>query len=343
MDSQSTNAPSASPTSSSAAEFDQAGETAQGAVDFLTDFDLDENSNDPPQLRVQNEGQVNRSLIARDAIRDSGFSAILQRVQYGTHEGAPACLIVIDLSFRFIGRTLSRYSHGKVEVKFSKAVDPSNHQIASPSPSEDPKVVNMAPKEVYGIVKVVEERKYREVSIPVMFESPVGISAGVEAKFGSEDNEHQEHRMEIHGDLYWDDDHMDAACGATWDLRENEAQKDGIFRSFRAAMVVENPPDVAMWMHVVVVPSVKFSINPARLFSKTDYLGRLLQKNDDPVLLDGKTPRGAPVGQGVDFSSPQFPWASVVWIPSEYKSRLLAQIVEDNQSTPAPPPSTAGS
>lgn len=53
--------------------------------------------------------------------------------------------------------------------------------------------------------------------------------------FDAEVSEHQEHRMEIHGDLYWDDDPIDGACGATWDLRENEAQKDGVFRSFRSA------------------------------------------------------------------------------------------------------------
>lgn len=361
MDSQSPKAPPSAPPAGAPAEaFNQAdgsSPTQEGAEVFVTEFELEENSNDPPQLGIQNQGHVNRPLITRDAIRDTGFSAILQRVQYGTHKGTPACLIVMDLSFRFMGRTLSRYSHGKVEVKFSRAVDPSNHKIVSPQPREDPKVVNMAPKEVYGIVKMVEGRNYREVSIPVMFESPVGASAGVEATFGSEETEHQEHRMEIYGDLSWDDDHTDAACGATWDLRENEAQRDGIFRSFRAAIIVENLPDIAMWMRVKVVPSVKFSINPARLFSK-----RLLQKNDDPVLLDGTTPYGAPVGQGIDFHSGQFPWASVVWMPSEYKvcaewsqntpflailillqSRLWAQVAEDEQCVSDLPPESVGS
>ncbi|KIV82694.1 hypothetical protein PV11_04785 [Exophiala sideris] len=340
MDAHSPNASPSAPLAGILAEvFNQANDgspTQQGAVVFVTDFELEEDSHDPPQLGIQNQGHVNRPLITRDAIRDTGFSAILQRVQYGTHNGAPACLIVMDLSFRFMGRTLSRYSHGKVEVKLSRAVDPSNHKIVSRQPSEDPKVVNIAPKEVYGIVKVVEGRKYREVSIPVMFESPVIASAGVEVTFGSEETEHQEHRMEIFGELYWDDDHTEAACGATWDLRENETQRDGIFRSFRAAIIVENPPGIAMWMRVEVVPSVKFSINPARLFSK----GRLLQKNDDPILLDGKTPYGDPVGQGVDFHSAQFPWATVVWTPSEYKSRLWAQVAEDEQRASDLPPET---
>ncbi|EXJ86909.1 hypothetical protein A1O3_03863 [Capronia epimyces CBS 606.96] len=69
-------------------------------------------------------------------------------------------------SFRFLGRKLCRYSQATIDVKFSQALDPSNHKIRS----LDPKVVVIAPKEVYGIVKVVEGRSYREVSIPVIID-----------------------------------------------------------------------------------------------------------------------------------------------------------------------------
>jgi hypothetical protein len=284
---------------------------------FSTNFSLDEK--DIPQLGIHNDGHINRTLIGRDAVGKTSFNAVLDRVQYGTYDGQPACLIVAEFSFRFKGKTMSRYSYASIEVKFTRAVDVKDHKDASNDPADDPKVVNLAPKEVYGIVKSVEEKRFRDVKIPAMFQSPLGFSTGAEGHIGSEEIQHQEHRMEIHGDLYYDDEHIEAACGATWDLSENSAQRDGIFRNFRATMVLHNPPGQAIWMHLTVRPSVRFSINPQRLFLKTDLFARLLQQNDEPILLDGKSPKGKGVGLGVDFSSPGFPWREVVWLPVEYK------------------------
>lgn len=85
----------------------------------------------------------------------------------------------------------------------------------------------MAPKEVYGIVKTVDEKKYWDVSIPLMFEIPVGFSAGITGTAGAEKNVIEDNRMEIHGNLSQDDDHDEGANGVTWDLTENKAQKDG--------------------------------------------------------------------------------------------------------------------
>lgn len=127
-----------------------------------------------------------------------------------------------------------------------------------------------------------------------------------------------------HGDLYWDDDHTEAAFGATWDLRENKILKDGIFRHFQAVLVVENPVGSEMWMHVIVEPLMKFSLNPGQYFTKNDVWARLFQRNDQPILLDGRTCMGSLVGQDIDFSSPEFPWAKVVWMPAEYNVSLPA-------------------
>ena len=285
---------------------------------FTTNFDLDES--DIPQLGTHNDGRVNRTLITRDEVRDTSFSAALNRVHYGTYKGEPACLVSIDFSFRFRPRVLSRYSHASIKVTFKRAMDIHNHKIRSDDPSDDPGVVIMAPKEVYGIVTTVDEKKVRDITIPLMFSTPIGLSAGFQGHVSTERTEHRENRMEIHGELYYDDDHDEAPYGVTWDLYENSDQRDGIFRNFRAAIVVSNPPEQLMWMSVAVKPSVRFSVDPARLFGKNDPFARLLQMCDEPVLLDGKTPKGDHSELACDdFSSPSFPWPKVLWFPSEYK------------------------
>jgi len=208
---------------------------------FTTNFDLDESN--VPQFGTHNDGRVNRTLITRDEVRDTSFSAALNRVHYGTYKGEPACLVSIDFSFRFRLRVLSRYSHASIKVTFKRAMDIHNHKIRSDDPSDDPGVVIMAPKEVYGIVTTVDEKKVRDITIPLMFNTPVGLSAGFEGHAGTERTEHQGNRMEIHGELYYDDDHDEAPYGVTWDLYENSNQRDGIFRNFGAAIVVSNPPE----------------------------------------------------------------------------------------------------
>jgi hypothetical protein len=284
---------------------------------FNTNFDLDESN--IPQLGIHNDGKVNRNLITRDAVRDTSFSATLNRVHYGTYKGEPACLVSIDFSFRFRPRVPSRYSYASIKVTFKRAMDILDHKTRSDDSSDDPRVVNMAPKEVYGIVKTVDDKKIRDITMPLMFRTPIGLSTGVEGHMGTERTEQQENRMEIHGNLYYDDDH-DEAYGVTWELYENSAQRDGIFRNIRAAIVLCNPPEQPMWMSVTVKPSVRFSVNPARLFNKNDPFARLFQMNDKPILLDGKTPKGDSFETACDdLSSPTFPWAKVLWFPAEYK------------------------
>jgi hypothetical protein len=287
---------------------------------FTTEFDIATKS-DPQQLKVHNKEVVNRDLITRDSIRDNSFSAVLHRVHYGTYSGRPACLVSIDFSFSFRPKVAARYSHATITATFRRAIDKKRPKIISKDPSGDPKVVNFAPKEVYGFVKTVEDKAIRDLSIPVMFESPVGVSLGFEGHLGLERTEHQDNRMEIYGSFQTADDHSEGAIGVEWKLEENRTQCDGIFRDFRTAIVLINPPEQPMWMSVEVKPSVKFSVNPEHLFKKTDPWARLFQLSDDPVLLDGKTSKGDSSQLGShDLSSKEFPWSKFLWLPVEYQA-----------------------
>ncbi|KAH0557165.1 hypothetical protein GP486_005046 [Trichoglossum hirsutum] len=300
-------------------------------ANFETTFDITEGK---PILKIHNRERVNRPLATQDEIGHTSFGANLQRVHYGTYEDKPVCLVSLDFSFRFKAKTLCRYNYAEVEVEFEKAIDPKNPELRNTSPLLDPKVVNLAPKEVYGVIKLVNELKHWEVSIPAMFQSSVGISAGITASVGAKTYATAENRMEIHGNLSQDDDHDEGANGATWDLTENQAHRDGIFRHFRAVILIQHQPQEAFWMRVTVKPSVKFSLDPRRLSQKGDVFHKLLQLNDDPILLDGKTPHGPADCGSNNFSSKDFPWEKVLQFPKEYENQLMLQS-SSSEDTPS--------
>ena len=286
-------------------------------ANFSTDFDVDK---DKTLLSIKNKGRVNRALVTQEQINNTSFSATLHRVQYGKYQGETACLISLDCSFRFKSKSLSRYEYAEVQVEFETAVDTSKPRLRSSEPLADPRVVNYAPKEVYGIVTTVDQRKHWKIEIPLMFHSPIGLKAGLTGSGGSDWSTHEDNRIEIHGNFYQDDEHDEGANGVTWDLQENKTQHYGIFRSFRSVIMVKHQAARPFWMRVSVKPAVRFSLDLRRLVTKNSVLLRLLQRNDDPVLLDCKTPlKGQPDFGCDDFSSDDFPWARILQMPQEYE------------------------
>jgi hypothetical protein len=284
--------------------------------DFQTDFEFEEET---PLLGIHNEGRVNRSVATQERIGKTSFSATLIQVQYGTYKGESACFAAMDFSFRFRSKSSCRYSYAEIRVAFTRAVDTQNHKVRNADPADDPRVRNMAPKEVYGTVNTIGENNILGLKVPVMFENSVDLSTSVGGQAEKTKTKEQENRIESHGHLYYDDDHDEDANAVTWDLLEDDATRSGIFRNFKVAIVVLNQPESPMWMDVVVKPSVKFSLDPRRLFEKNEPFARLLQRNDEPVLLDGKTPKYRQSELGCnDFSSPIFPWHEVLQLPVEY-------------------------
>ena len=85
-----------------------------------------------------------------------------------------------------------------------------------------------------------------------------------------ERTEHQDNRMEIYGSFQTVDNPSEGAIGVEWKLEKNRTQCYGIFRDFRTAIVLINPPEQPMWMSVKVKLYVKFPVNPEHLFKKTD-------------------------------------------------------------------------
>lgn len=89
------------------------------------------------------------------------------------------CLVAIDFAFSFKSKSACRYNYTKIEVEFKRALDPTDHKERSDDAAQDPKVVDLAPTSVYGITQTVDEKKYLDISVPLLFQYPVGVSAGI--------------------------------------------------------------------------------------------------------------------------------------------------------------------
>jgi hypothetical protein len=283
-------------------------------ANFNTEFNLDPNLD--PLLGIHNQGLVNRGLAARDEIGKTSFSAVVNRVQYGTYRGDPACLVAINFKFHFKSKAACRYSYAEVRVTFTTAVDTQNHKAKTASFLDDPRVKNMAPMKVYGDVKTVGHEEFYERRVPDIFESQIGTSNSFGGTAGRDMLESYENLTSVNGRLYFDDYPGDANAVA-WDLDENPARRDGIFPELNTAIIILNPANRPMWMKIVVKPSVRFFLDPRYLLKKNGALAPLLQRNDEPVLLDGKTPKPEqPNFICSDFSSPMFPWNEVLKLPT---------------------------
>src|ERR1700744_2799797 len=109
---------------------------------FDTEFEFDDAAI-APQLGIEAKGKINRHLITQEKIGSTSFSATTQRVQYGTFIGKPACLVLIDFTFRFKPKAAARYSYASITVRFRRATDVQNHRAPGAPPEDDPQVANL--------------------------------------------------------------------------------------------------------------------------------------------------------------------------------------------------------
>jgi hypothetical protein len=278
--------------------------------------DLVFSSDGEKQLGIHNDERVNRSLATHEHIGKTSYSAYVRHVQYGTYQNKPACLVAIDFSFRFPNKGGSRFSSAEVEVTYERALDAEKPSLRSTDASLDPIVANFAPKQMFGQVKERENKKTFEIEVPLVFETPFGLSAEITGRWARETSMTEEGRTELYGNLAQDDEHDDGANSVAWDLSENPISKDGILRSFRGVVLLFCRPREAFWMHVSVKPVVKFSLDPRRLFTK-----RLVGDRDEPILLDGVTTLGNASCFGHDrFDTDEFPWQAVLNLPRSLDS-----------------------
>lgn len=282
--------------------------------DIETEFEFDKTAG-TTLGGIKNKGKTNREKVTAASIKHTSFKCILDRVQYGTYDLKPACLIEFDFWFHFENKSKSRLrcTTAFIEIVFTKTTDEKFTPLPNHSPDDDPVVVLFGPAKVWGLMKSVTEKQTHLLMIPFLIKSD-SIDTGIKYVNTHQSENVVDHRMNIQGSTIGDAEHSRDNI-VRWKLDENEAQKDGIVHQFRAVVVVLLPPgDGRMKAKVTVKPTVNFSLNPARWL--------LRQKSDDPVYLDGATSKGRPLEGLADFHDPSFDWAQAVKIPAEYQVLL---------------------
>lgn len=282
--------------------------------DIETEFEFDKTAS-TTLGGIKNKGKTNREKVTAASIKHTSFKCTLDRVQYGTYDSAPACLIEFDFWFHFENRSKSRLrcTTASIEIIFTKTADKNFTPLPNPSPDDDPVVVLFGPAKVWGLVKSVTEKQTHLLMLPFLLRT-TGLETGIQYVNTNHSEIEVDHRMNIQGSTIGDAEHSRDNI-VRWKLDENEAQKDGIVHQFRAVVVVLLPPgDGRMKAKVTVKPTVKFSLNPARWL--------LRQTGDDPIYLDGTTNKGKALEGLVDFHDPNFDWAQTVKVPTEYQVLL---------------------
>ncbi|MCJ1230826.1 hypothetical protein MMC12_007500 [Toensbergia leucococca] len=276
--------------------------------DFSTDFELDTSAGNT--LRIHNDSEVNREKITADRIHNTLFSCLLRTVQYGTYEKEPAVLLVFAFHFGYHDEARDRYTTAAIEFEFEETSDA---KLRTPDPrnkNNDPKVKFIAPVRVTGTPSKEKNSLKWILEGSLTYQIPLGPAAGLTPSVENEKSSERNRRMWLNGEMDSDDDHR-YHNRALWTTGENPVEKSGILHNFPAAVVVTLPKDPEHFVKVklMVTPYVAFSINPIRLFPK----------RDDPIFLDRATPKGPQYAAGKDFSDADFPWATVVKIPTEYE------------------------
>jgi hypothetical protein len=297
--------------------------------DIDNDFTLAE---EEPQLGWKHPPlSPDRTTIAAEQARDTAFRANLGRVQYGTYNGKRACLVTFTFLFYFRGNTRLRFKSARISVRFSRALDArvpededdnDDDDDAQDGDKDGPHIVQLAPVDVYGAVKTTDEEGTRGLTASLGATLPAagGPTISVQPSYQYVTKESRDVRMRIQGFKFSSAD-SDIDDIAVWRLDENTVQRDGILPRFQSAVVLLWPETaVAVAANVKVVPEFAFLLNPCKL----------KQRSDDPILFDGKTPKGDPVDPGMDFGDQSYNWMAVVGVPTEYQVSSLPSQVTGN-------------
>lgn len=282
--------------------------------DLNNDIELEfELCDEEAQLSGRQPLSPDRSVVTVQKIGDTVVKAAIDRVQYGTYEGASACFVLFAFEFGFNGNTHGRFKSALVQVSTSRIISP-------PQPEEERykiHIAQLAPVEVWGIPKPLGIEDTKSINMSLGGKAPGGgpelaITPSIQRLSTRTPDKYRS----IYGQRYSAND-ADEENIALWKLKENKVQKDGIFPRFQGVIIILLPKDGTGVQAVVdVSPKVAFSLNPLKYF-------KLRQRRHDPIRFDGKTTKGQPVDQGIDFADKDHHWTQLLELPTEYKDRIL--------------------
>lgn len=168
-----------------------------------------------------------KSLIDREVI------GLVERVQYGTFEGRPACLFVARFKFRWDHKA---FRFRKVEICFTAA----NRKGNPPAPG--PIVRVYSPKQIYGLWSKEHKEYHFDLKLQCSISAgPVQVQVG-EASTGKTTSYDVDHALEITG-TDWQDNESDEPNMAIFVVDENKLQDTGVPKEMFFGIVFEHAGD----------------------------------------------------------------------------------------------------
>jgi hypothetical protein len=270
-------------------------------------------------------------IIAKEAGK-SGYKATVERVQYGTYEDLPACLLTFAFQFWFARNTWKRFHSAEITIRFSEGLDAALPCTSSWLEADDddnkktdgPHIFLLVPWLIYGALSPQTLSSTSKIDATMAFPIPGGVpsvTAGKEKCYTETRNE----RMTIAGRKI-STTNPNLEDTAVWSIRENTVERNGIPDHFQAAVVLRWPSlDKPVVARVKVAPQVVFSVR--------DTFDKLRPRRSDPISFDGRTPKGDPVEPGKNFADESFDWSRVAKNPAEYSVSSFVPVLLRRRTT----------
>ena len=93
----------------------------------------------PPDNHL--DDSIFTEAIAEQQLRKTYWRVTFKRVQYGTYQGSPACLLVVNAKFAPEDRRRHRFTWARIKVQF----------FGDDGGKSPVQVVELAPEEAYGV------------------------------------------------------------------------------------------------------------------------------------------------------------------------------------------------
>ena len=265
-----------------------AGEQTEEPTAIALDIPLEFDENAASQLgstTYKNKTEANltspRAIITEKEIRNFRFQARYRGpTRFGTYEGQPACLIIVDFAFQKFGSTISRLTHAEVNVTFEDGkfalVDDLDAEQEAESVQYQPRILAFEPHEYHG------PTSSGSGSTTVGLQTPIALPGGVVSITPgiSRTTPFTRDRYEkIHGLLTDDDSRI------YFSVYENSMNNSGIRSEWSAAIIVGYTPKRRFAARVTIKAHIFLRIvNP------------VCGKKDDPVFFDDEVmKKAAPV------------------------------------------------
>jgi hypothetical protein len=175
-------------------------------------------------------GEETRSKVLQKDFFGGGVIATISRVQNGTLNGKRACLVALNISFRWSSDEY-RFKLAEVQVSFERYPKVSKDDTGN---SAEPVVRNLSPRKIYGLPNMNGQKWFYNV------EQQCAVPQfGSTAPAGDRRAFEEEHRVEIVGKL-WSDARKRLYHKGCWTIKEIGKQSFGIPDELNLAILVEN-------------------------------------------------------------------------------------------------------